>query len=51
MVRAGCVAISDDGKPVTNAKLFRRALDAKTFGLTVIDHCEDADLAKGGVMK
>ncbi len=51
MVRAGCVAISDDGKPVTNAKLFRRALEyAKTFGLTVIDHCEDADLAKGGVM-
>jgi dihydroorotase len=45
------VAISDDGKPVINAKLFRRALEyAKTFGLTVIDHCEDADLAKGGVM-
>src|SRR5882724_7042463 len=51
MVRAGCVAISDDGKPVANSKLFRRALEyAKTFGLTVIDHCEDADLAKGGVM-
>jgi dihydroorotase len=51
MVRAGCVAISDDGKPVANAKLFRRALEyAKTFGLTVIDHCEDPDLAKGGVM-
>ncbi len=51
MVRAGCVAISDDGKPVANAKLFRRALEyAKTFGLPVIDHCEDPDLAKGGVM-
>jgi dihydroorotase len=51
MVRAGCVAISDDGKPVANAKLFRRALEyAKTFGLTVVDHCEDPDLAKGGVM-
>jgi dihydroorotase len=51
MVRAGCVAISDDGKPVENAKLFRRALEyAKTFGLPVIDHCEDADLAKDGVM-
>lgn len=51
MVRAGCVAISDDGKPVANAKLFRRALEyAKTFELTVIDHCEDPDLAKGGVM-
>lgn len=51
MLRAGCIAISDDGKPVSNAKLFRRALEyAKTFGLTVIDHCEDEDLAKGGVM-
>src|SRR5438309_6368627 len=51
MVRAGCVAISDDGKPVANAKLFRRALEyAHTFGLPVIDHCEDPDLAKGGVM-
>jgi dihydroorotase len=51
MVRAGCVAISDDGIPVANAKLFRRALEyAHTFGLTVIDHCEDPDLAGGGVM-
>ncbi len=51
MVRAGCVAISDDGKPVSNAKLFRRALEyARTFGLPVIDHCEDFDLAQGGVM-
>jgi dihydroorotase len=51
MVRAGCVAISDDGKPVANSKLFRRALEyAKTFGLRVIDHCEDPDLALGGVM-
>jgi dihydroorotase len=51
MVRAGCVAISDDGVPVANAKLFRRALEyARTFGLTVIDHCEDPDLAAGGVM-
>src|SRR5258708_26017013 len=51
LVRAGCVAISDDGVPVGNAKLFRRALEyAHTFGLTVIDHCEDPDLAAGGVM-
>ncbi len=51
MVRAGCVAISDDGSPVANAKLFRRALEyARTFGLTLIDHCEDPDLAAGGVM-
>lgn len=51
MVRAGCVAISDDGKDVSNSKLFRRALEyAKTFDLPVIDHCEDVDLFKGGVM-
>src|SRR5205085_2214472 len=51
MVRAGCVAISDDGKPVANAKLFRRALEyARTFGLPVVDHCEDPELAKGGMM-
>src|SRR5688572_17480637 len=51
MMRAGCVAISDDGKDVANSKLFRRALEyAKTFDLPVIDHCEDPDLAKGGVM-
>ena len=51
MVRAGCVAISDDGKPVANAKLFRRALEyAKTFGLTVIEHCEEPELVKGGMM-
>ncbi len=51
MMRAGCVAISDDGKDVANAKLFRRVLEyAKTFDLPVIDHCEEPDLAKGGVM-
>jgi len=51
MVRAGCVAISDDGKDVANSKLFRRALEyAKTFDLPVIAHCEDPDLAKGGMM-
>ena len=51
MLRAGCVAISDDGKPVANSKLFRRALEyARTFGLAVIDHCEEVELSKGGVM-
>jgi dihydroorotase len=51
MVRAGCVAISDDGKPIANAQLFRRALEyARIFDLPVIDHCEEPDLAKGGVM-
>lgn len=51
MMRAGCVAISDDGKPIDNAQLFRRAMEyAKTFGLPLIDHCEDPSLFKGGVM-
>jgi len=48
---AGVVALSDDGKPVMNAGLFRRALEyAKGFGLTVISHCEDLSLSGQGVM-
>jgi dihydroorotase len=48
---AGCIAISDDGRPVQNARVMRRALEyARTFGLPVIDHCEDLDLSKGGAM-
>ncbi|MEK7850838.1 MAG: dihydroorotase [Deltaproteobacteria bacterium] len=48
---AGCVAVSDDGRPVMNADLMRRALEyASNFSLTVISHAEDLTLAKGGVM-
>ncbi len=48
---AGCVAISDDGRPVMNSDLMRRALEyASGFGLTVISHAEDLTLAKGGAM-
>jgi dihydroorotase len=48
---AGVVALSDDGKPLTNAGLFRRALEyAKGFGLTIISHCEDLNLVGQGVM-
>ncbi|MDO8445516.1 MAG: dihydroorotase [Deltaproteobacteria bacterium] len=48
---AGCVAVSDDGRPVMNADLMRRALEyASSFGLTVISHAEDLTLAKGGAM-
>lgn len=48
---AGCIAVSDDGRPVQNARVMRRALEyARTFGLPVIDHCEDLDLSKGGAM-
>ncbi|HEY6477485.1 MAG TPA: dihydroorotase [Polyangia bacterium] len=48
---AGCVAVSDDGKPVMNAELMRRAMEyARTFGLTIIQHCEDLSLSAGGAM-
>ncbi len=48
---AGAVALSDDGRPVANAQLMRRALEyAHTFGLLVISHAEDLDLAGNGVM-
>lgn len=48
--RAGCVAISDDGKPVATALLMRRALEyAGMFGMPVIDHCEDPSLKADGV--
>lgn len=47
---AGCVAISDDGKPVASALLMRRALEyAGMFGLPVIDHCEEPTLKGDGV--
>jgi dihydroorotase len=51
MKDAGIVAVSDDGKPVMNADLMRRALEyARTFGLVVVQHAEDLNLAAGGVM-
>ena len=51
MREAGIVAISDDGMPVMNSGLMRRAMSyASGFGLTVIDHCEDLDLSAGGLM-
>jgi dihydroorotase len=51
MVRAGARAVSDDGKPVMNAELMRRALlYAQHFGIPVIQHAEDLNLTGGGVM-
>jgi len=51
LAQAGCVAFSDDGAPVWDATVMRRALEyASAFGLPIIDHCEDASLAKDGVM-
>jgi dihydroorotase len=49
--RAGCVAISDDGQPVMNSLIMRRAMEyALAFDLPVIDHCEDLQLSEGGCM-
>jgi dihydroorotase len=48
---AGCVAVSDDGRPVASARVMRRALEyAKAFDLTVIDHCEEPTLSHGAPM-
>ncbi|BET58584.1 dihydroorotase [Geobacter sp. 60473] len=48
---AGCVAVSDDGRPVTSSELMRRALEyAKGMGIMVISHAEDLSLVGEGVM-
>lgn len=51
MKRAGVVAISDDGLPVSNGQLFRRALEySANHGLLVISHSEEVSLSRGGAM-
>jgi dihydroorotase len=48
---AGAVALSDDGRCVMNAALMRRALErARAHGLSVIQHCEDHELSRGGAL-
>src|SRR5262245_21566771 len=47
---AGCVAITDDGRPVATALLMRRALEyAGMFDMPVIEHCEEQTLKADGV--
>ena len=47
---AGCVAFTDDGKPVASALLMRRALEyAGMLGVPIINHCEDPSLKGDGV--
>ena len=47
---AGCVAITDDGRPVATALLMRRALEYATmFDMPVVEHCEDPSLKGDGV--
>jgi dihydroorotase len=51
MKQAGAVAISDDGRPVMNARVMRRAMEsARSLGMPVINHCEDLHLSAGGDM-
>jgi dihydroorotase len=51
LVAAGAVAISDDGRPVMNSEVMRRAMEYSTmFGIPVISHCEDLFLSAGGHM-
>lgn len=51
MCEAGCVGISDDGMPVTDSGLMRKAMEyVKPFGVPVITHAEDTGLSAGGVM-
>lgn len=48
---AGCVAVSDDGRPVKNARTMAQAMvRAHYAGLKVISHCEDLDIINGGIM-
>ncbi len=51
LIKAGCIAFSDDGLPVTNSQIMRRALEySKIFDVPVISHCEDLALSEDGVM-
>lgn len=51
MYEAGCVAFSDDGRPIMSSLIMRRALEySKTFNVPIISHCEDMSLSDGGVM-
>jgi dihydroorotase len=48
---AGAVALSDDGRPVNNSSLMKKAMQyASMFDITIISHCEDLDLVDEGLM-
>ena len=51
MKEAGAVAVSDDGRPVSDARMMRLAMEyASDFGLICLSHCEDKSLVDGGVV-
>ena len=48
---AGVVALTDDGKCIQNSALMRHVMEyAKSFNLPIMDHCEEKNMAAGGVM-
>ena len=52
MREAGIVAVSDDGRPIASARLLRQVMEqCRALDLPVIEHCEDASLFAGGVMR
>ena len=51
LAEAGVKAVSDDGNPVMNSEIMRRAMEyGDNFNLKIISHCEDLNLASEGVM-
>lgn len=51
MRKEGCIAFSDDGQPVMNSLIMRRALEySQAFDVPIISHSEDLTLSEGGVM-
>jgi dihydroorotase len=51
MIKAGAVAISDDGRSIQNTVIMKRAFEyIRQFNVPIISHCEDATLAAGGCM-
>jgi dihydroorotase len=51
LLKAGCIAFSDDGRPVVNSLIMRKALEwSGQSGVAIIAHCEDMYLAEGGVI-
>lgn len=49
--KAGAIAISDDGRPVENAEVMRKAIKkAYEAGMPIISHCEDLNIIKGGII-
>jgi dihydroorotase len=51
LAQAGVIAFSDDGDPVANPQLMRRALEySRDLNLPIVDHCEDKGLSDNGIM-